>query len=88
MSVREIEISVDDEEGSPEDGMQETHFESNIKVVTKYSTADILSKDCVLTKQERITFPYNCPICFRNFARLLESTCCQNYFCHFCIADI
>lgn len=33
-------------------------------------------------------FQYLCPICFRYFDRILETSCCGNYLCHFCVSDM
>jgi hypothetical protein len=38
--------------------------------------------------EERKTFRYLCPICFRYFNEILECTHCENYLCMYCARDL
>eukprot|EP01017_Pseudomicrothorax_dubius_P003878 TRINITY_DN10661_c0_g3_i4.p1 TRINITY_DN10661_c0_g3~~TRINITY_DN10661_c0_g3_i4.p1 ORF type:complete len:295 (+),score=32.23 TRINITY_DN10661_c0_g3_i4:177-1061(+) len=68
--------------------LMEANEKREITVITKYLPRTI---DFCTSRTERENmddFKYNCPICFRFFKVILQSKCCQNYMCHFCIEDL
>lgn len=62
------------------------YFDRNLKIITEHNRTnvndflnnnqfnDVADKDC----------KYFCPICFKYFDCMLNSTCCTNYICHLC----
>ena len=42
----------------------------------------------IMTPSHKKEYPYCCPFCYRYFNVILESKCCGEYTCHFCIQDI
>ncbi|CAD8095711.1 unnamed protein product [Paramecium sonneborni] len=53
------------------------YFDKNLKIITennKTNASEIVSKEC----------KYYCPICFKYYDCMLQSTCCSNYVCHIC----
>ena len=62
---------------------------SNMEVQSKFQMEDIECVDFLPNEREqRQHFKYYCPICLRYFSHILQSQCCKNYICHFCVDDL
>lgn len=58
-------------------------------MTTKFAEADIKFVDeQPEVREERYKFKYYCPICLRYFTHMLQSACCENYLCYFCVKDL
>lgn len=57
-----------------------------LKLKSSYSIDTVKVADTRSDEMKDLKF--NCPICFRFFDRILVSSCCSNYLCHFCAHDV
>ena len=63
--------------------------ETNLQLETQYQEEDVKFVDMQPdVREERHKYKYYCPICLRYFTHMLQSTCCQNYLCLFCVKDL
>lgn len=57
-------------------------------IQSKYSLADILKSDITPSSTQKQFMLFNCPICLRFFSLILQTQCCRNYICHFCVDEL
>jgi hypothetical protein len=59
-----------------------------VKIITDFEEDEVKHHEYrPLEKDERKTFRYNCPICWRFFNTMLSLKCCENYICIHCIVE-
>ena len=57
-------------------------------VVSRIQLSQLDCRDAVDSSEDQVKFKYYCPICLRYFNHILESKCCHNYLCGFCVDDM
>ena len=60
-----------------------------MQLVTNFTESDVKFVDEQPEDREgRHKYKFYCPICLRYFTHMLQSSCCSNYLCIFCVKDL
>jgi hypothetical protein len=60
----------------------------NLIIETRFRQEDLSFSDFTPASTQKMTLPYNCPICMRYFSTILVLKCCKQYICHYCISSL